>query len=281
MPQVASTADDGGIENAQDDQTLDVSGTPPAAGDDENTQEQPPSDLERLKDEMKKDAPLLEYVPLDDIKITTQTAVPNTVPQTFEIGTAPGPNGRRLTLMACMATQGIITKTGGGWPRLMTFGVDKKGFADRHKFTTRQVPKLDTLNASFAPANTKPDTLNSFIKYVFLAKYAPLPNDATVKSGFTRALGQAYRACKRLAKKQAAAQQEKPEEDDKIIEEEEFDVVAEEKEDIEMLNAQSEVGDAEQDISAPPSPSKSSEEGTTLVGTPDVTRKTLSVKRYQ
>jgi hypothetical protein len=39
VPQVTSTADDGGIANAQDDQTPNVSGTSPAAGDDENSQE--------------------------------------------------------------------------------------------------------------------------------------------------------------------------------------------------------------------------------------------------
>jgi len=120
VPQVMPTAEGNGVEDAQDH-----------AIDDTQVEEEP-SHLDRLKDETKKDAALLEYVPLDAIEIITQNNIENTIPQTFEIGTAPGPNSTQLTLMACMATKGITTNTDGGWPRIMIFGIGTERFTKPH-----------------------------------------------------------------------------------------------------------------------------------------------------
>ncbi|KAF2819211.1 hypothetical protein CC86DRAFT_413282 [Ophiobolus disseminans] len=162
--------------------------------------------LERLKKEMKKHAPLLEYIPLDDIEMTTQTDVPNTISQTCELGTVPGRNGSQLTLVACMVLKSITTATDGGIPRVLLYGHGPDGLSRRQQFTAREVSRLNSLNATFAPANANPDTLNALLKYIFLAKGAPIPAPAEVKFlfGFTRALGQVCRAYKERAAKTKA-----------------------------------------------------------------------------
>jgi len=94
-----------------------------------------------------------------------------------------------------------------------------------------------------------------FIKYVFLAKGAPLSDGSTFKGGFTRALGQACRGYKRSAKKQAAAQGKEQDGtadiDDTVNDEEEANVDLEESGDSELVDDLPEIADLEQETSTP------------------------------
>lgn len=164
--------------------------------------------MEHLKVAMKKDASLLEYVPLEDIEIKSQSAVPKAIPRIIELGTVPANNGSHSALVACMAASGNTTKTDGGIPRILFFKHGSAGLSDRESLTAREISRLNTMNATFAPTNANPDILNAAIKYVFLAKGVQMSDDIKILNGFARALGQACRAWKNASSKKAKSGQE-------------------------------------------------------------------------
>jgi hypothetical protein len=104
-----------------------------------------------------------------------QTEVPDTIPQMCKLGTVPGIDGNRLTLVACMSSKGILTARDGGIPRIQFFTYGPDGLTGRHHITAREVSRLNSLNATFAPANANPDILNDLLKYVFMMNGAQFP----------------------------------------------------------------------------------------------------------
>jgi hypothetical protein len=203
----------GGAEDVQQHDSTPIESA--TAGGEEDVQEQEVSLLNKLKGQMKKkDAALLEHVPLDDIEMTAQADIPSTIPQMLHLGQVVGSDGSNLNLVACMATQGIATKTDGGIPRILFFGHGPHGLTDnRQRFKARDVSRMNTLSAAFAPANANPDILNALIKYVFLAKGAALPAGVNFLGGFMRSLGQAcwaYRDVAATAKSRAPTRASTP-----------------------------------------------------------------------
>lgn len=175
--------------------SVDPRSTPPAGAAGEDTPPPNPNHaiIERLKTEMKKEASVLDYVPLDAMHFTTQTAVPGTAPQMCELGTFTKDN-RRLTLVALLSAKHMNkNKTDGGLQRIMFFGHGPDGLSDAEKLTAIEVSRINTLSRVFMPASKTQDLLSALMKYVFLAKGAPFPEDVEFKKGFIRGLSQACR----------------------------------------------------------------------------------------
>jgi hypothetical protein len=162
------------------------------------------SPLDKLKAHLKKprDISNLEYIPVAQIRMVSQSDVPDTVPYMLLLGTIPSLNKQELQLVACMYSESHRNVKDGGLPRVAYFALDGPSIADRVTLTATTVFRFAKLESDLIPANKYPQQLTAILKYIFMAKGVTFPGSYEFRSGFTRLLTTTCRAYKEAAAKQ-------------------------------------------------------------------------------
>tara|TARA_R110002003_G_scaffold48_18_gene4089 strand:+ start:44359 stop:45585 length:1227 start_codon:yes stop_codon:yes gene_type:complete len=163
---------------------------------------------------------LLDSIPLEDVQLVPQDEVPGSMPYMLVLGSIPDSTIQRapqlegmqavanheasqvpvtkqhLTLVACLSSKYLTDTTTKKLPRVFFAAYGPRGLPYYTPYSAQDVIDSADLLPVFQHAKTNPNTLTSFLKFVFLAKGAAIPAVSDVNESFIRHLAQACRAYK-------------------------------------------------------------------------------------
>jgi hypothetical protein len=163
---------------------------------------------------------LLDSIPLEDVQLVPQNEVPGSMPFMLVLGSIPDSTTQRalqlegiqavanneasqipvtmqhLTLVACLSSKHLTDTTTKKLPRVFFAAYGPRGLPYYTPYSAQDVIDSADLQPVFQHAKTNPNTLASFLKFVFLEKGAAIPAVSDVKESIIRHLAQACRAYK-------------------------------------------------------------------------------------